>query len=111
MTNRNELGKIIKQRRVMIPLTLRELAAKSGVTQSHLSRIEIGGRFPSARILRKIAKPLGFSEVELFTFAGFLSPQPSEEVGFAEYVHRNYPQVDEDVIKMIEDILEHPSKE
>ncbi|HUU62324.1 MAG TPA: hypothetical protein VMX96_00140 [Dehalococcoidia bacterium] len=29
-------------------------------------------------------------------------------IGFAEYVRRNYPQVDEDIITMVKDILEHP---
>ncbi len=72
----NHLGGIIKQRRVTVPLTLQELAASSGVSSSHLGRIERGERFPSARILRKIATPLGFGEDELFTFAGYLSPQP-----------------------------------
>jgi len=72
----NDLGKIIKQQRITIPLTLQELAAKSGVSSSHLGRIERGERFPSAHILQKIATPLGFEEDELFTLAGYLSPQP-----------------------------------
>jgi transcriptional regulator with XRE-family HTH domain len=63
--NGNNLGTIIKQQRVMVPLTLRELADRSGVSQSHLCRIERGEHFPSGRILRKIAKPLGFDENEL----------------------------------------------
>ena len=75
--NNNDLGKILKQQRITVPLTLQELAAESGVSSSHLGRIERGERFPSARILRKIAKPLGFDEDELFTLAGFLSPQTS----------------------------------
>jgi len=75
--NGNYLGRILKQRRVMIPLTLRELAAISGMSSSHLGRVERGARFPSALILRKIAKPLGFEESELFSLAGYLSPQPS----------------------------------
>jgi len=75
MTNNvNDLGKMLKQRRLMIPLTLVELAATSGVSSSYLGRIENGQRFPSAYILRKIAKPLGFEESELFSRAGFLSP-------------------------------------
>lgn len=69
------MGKIIKQQRVMIPLTLKELATMTSMSPSHLGRIERGERFPSARILRKIAKPLGFEEDELFTLAGYLSPQ------------------------------------
>jgi len=75
--NDNKLGKILKQQRIAIPLTLQELAATSGVSPSHLGRIERGERFPSAHILRRIAKPLGFDEDELFTLAGFLSPQTS----------------------------------
>jgi len=72
----NHLGGIIKQRRVTVPLTLQELATKSGVSSSHLGRIERGERYPSASVLRKIAKPLDFEEDELFTLAGYLSPQP-----------------------------------
>jgi len=73
---KNHLGRIIKQRRVTVPLTLQELAAGSSVSPSHLGRIERGERYPSARILRRIAEPLGFDEDELFTLAGYLSPQP-----------------------------------
>ena len=80
--SRNDsLGKIIKQQRMTLPLTLQQLAAMSGVSSSHLGRIERGERFPSASILRKIAQPLGFEENELFTLAGYLSPQSS---GIAE---------------------------
>lgn len=75
----NELSRIIKQQRIMIPLTLQELSKISGVSSSHLGRIERGERFPSARILRKIAKPLGFDENYLFTLAGFLSPAESKK--------------------------------
>ena len=71
--NRTNLGKIIKQQRVMVPLTLKELASMAGISSSHLGRVERGERFPSARILRKIARPLGFEEGELFTLAGYLS--------------------------------------
>lgn len=157
--NRNDLGRILKQQRLMIPLTLSELAAAAGVSASHISRIERRGRFPSARILRRLSEPLGFGENELFVLTGYLPQKPptkaeghesysllkrvdpyvatvlSQEpvgtqrtvigilailksiaggndfnIGFAEYAHRKYPQVDEDLVIMIEDILEHPAK-
>ena len=73
----NHLGGIIKQQRISLSLTLQELAAKAGVSASHLGRIERGGRFPSAHILQKLAQPLNFEENELFTLAGYLSPQVS----------------------------------
>ena len=89
MTNSNygkNLGRILKQQRVMIPLTLRKLADISGVSPSHLGRIERGERFPSASVLQKIAKPLGFEESELFSLAGYLSsPPPSIDEGNAGY--------------------------
>jgi len=73
----NNLGKVIKQQRLMASLTLQQLASMSGVSASHLGRIERGERYPSASILRKIAQPLGYGEDELFTLAGYLSPQTS----------------------------------
>jgi len=80
------LGKILKQQRLSLPLTLRELSAMSGVSASHLGRIERGERFPSGSILRRIAKPLGFEEDELFTLAGYLStPAPSVAEGRQYY--------------------------
>jgi len=98
--NNNDLGKILKQQRITVPLTLQELAAVSGVSSSHLGRIERGERFPSARILRKIAKHLGFNEDELFTLAGFLSPQTP---GVAEESGTGYTprQLDPYVAKML----------
>lgn len=72
----NDLGKIIRYQRIMIPLTLKQLSVASGVSTAHLARVESGKRFPSARVLRKIAKPLGLSELELFAIAGYLPPQP-----------------------------------
>ncbi len=93
-SNRNEFGKTLKQRRLLIPLTLRELAAKSGVSSSHLGRVERGDRFPSGHILRKIAKPLGVDESLLMTMAGYLPPESSEESGL-------YRQLDPYVAKVL----------
>ncbi|NQT31030.1 MAG: helix-turn-helix transcriptional regulator [Deltaproteobacteria bacterium] len=78
---RTNLGRILKQQRVSLPLTLRDLSSMAGVSASHLGRIERGERFPSGSVLRKIARPLGFEEDELFTLAGYLSPQ---QAGVAE---------------------------
>ncbi len=62
-------------------LKLVDLAKRSGVSSSHLGRIEVGERFPSAHILRKLARPLGFEENELFTLAGYLPARPSGVAG------------------------------
>ena len=102
MTNSNnarELGRILKQQRVMTSLTLRKLSVMSSISASHLGRVERGERFPSASILRRLANPLGFSESELFTLAGYLSPQSAgTEEGKAEYSGR---QLDPYVSKIL----------
>ena len=97
--NMNHLGTIIKQQRTAMRLTLRELATASGLSASHLGRIERGERFPSAYILRRIAKPLGFDEVELLTLAGFLSPIPTEDA--KEKSGEAVPQLDPYVAKVL----------
>lgn len=75
MNDTQNLGTVVKQQRNRLGLTLSVLAAKSGVSLSHLSRIEKAQRYPSASVLRKIAKPLGLEEKELFNLAGYI---PSE---------------------------------
>ena len=77
MRPNTELSKMLKQQRLMAELTLRQLAASSGVSSSHLARIERGERFPSGHILRRIAKPLELDESQLLIIAGYLSPQSS----------------------------------
>jgi transcriptional regulator with XRE-family HTH domain len=84
----HNIGQLIKQRRITIPLTLNELSINSGVSSSHIGRIERGERFPSARILRKIANPLGFGEEELFMLAGFLSDSSSIQENSGSYNHQ-----------------------
>jgi len=74
--NSGDFGKILKQRRLLIPMTLQELAVAANVSASHLGRIERGERFPSARILRRLAEPLHMEEAELMSLAGYLSPEP-----------------------------------
>lgn len=75
----NNLGEVLKARRKAKKLTLRQLATMSGVSGSHLGRIESGYRFPSAHILRRLANPLGFTEVDLLKLAGFISHGQSDD--------------------------------
>ncbi|GAI52857.1 unnamed protein product, partial [marine sediment metagenome] len=73
--SRKELAQILERQRVMIPMTFRELAVKSGVSQSYLSRIKKGDRFPSANVLLRIVKALALDETWVFTQVGYLSPK------------------------------------
>ena len=76
----NELSRMIRQRRRAASLSLRQLAKESGISASHLARIERGNRSPSARTLHRIAQPLGLDEKRLFTLSGFLSSHPSDDI-------------------------------
>jgi len=76
-TNENSIGKIIKQQRILSDLSKGELAKRAGVHQTLIGRLERGERAPSARTLRKLAKVLGISEVELFMHADYLSKPAS----------------------------------
>jgi transcriptional regulator with XRE-family HTH domain len=87
--SRKDLGKLLRQRRRLASLSLDQLATVSGVSPSYLGRIENGERFPSASILQKVAKPLGFNEDDLFVLAGFLSPQYSRPGGLDGFENKN----------------------
>jgi transcriptional regulator with XRE-family HTH domain len=89
----NSLGGMIKRQRLMKGLTLRELSELSGVSVSHLGRVERGERFPAARILRKIAGPLGIREEELFIFAEYLPPPATAAVDREMYAGKIDPYV------------------
>ncbi len=77
MVKRLNIGQIIREQRKNIPLSLKQLSGLSGVSISHLGRIEQGLRQPSTRTLQKIAEPLGFDLYELLVIAGHLLPDPS----------------------------------
>jgi transcriptional regulator with XRE-family HTH domain len=74
MNSEANIGKIIQGQRKSIPLSLNQLTRLSGVSVSHLGRIEQGQRQPSTRTLWKIAKHLGFDMYELLVIAGHLLP-------------------------------------
>ena len=74
-----ELGQSLRSRRKDKGLTLAQLGELSGVDTSFLGRIETGKRFPSARILQKVAPLLGYSETEILRLAGYLSPDGIDE--------------------------------
>jgi len=95
----HNLGKVLKQQRVTSGLTLRALSVAADVSSSHLGRIERGERFPSAHILRRLARPLGFDEGQLFALAGYLPPKLS--VGDERVAGNGTGQLDPLVSRML----------
>jgi len=66
------LGDFIKAQRQMAELSLRELAARTNVSNPYLSQIERGLHEPSVRVLKAIAGALNMSAESLLKQAGLL---------------------------------------
>jgi len=66
-------GEYIKQLRLKRGYSVNELAAKSGVSNAHISRMERGLRSaPSPRIIKKLANTLKANYEEMLSVAGYL---------------------------------------
>ena len=68
------LGEFIAAQRRTAQLSLRQLAAQTGISNPYLSQIERGLRKPSAEVLQQLAKALRVSAETLYVRAGILDP-------------------------------------
>jgi transcriptional regulator with XRE-family HTH domain len=59
------LGKMIRQRRVSLLMTVNELSERAILSPAYLTSIEEGQTFPSSSVIRKIACGLRVSEAVL----------------------------------------------
>jgi len=66
------LGRVIRERRKAAEMSLRELAARTNVSNPYLSQIERGLHEPSVRVLKAIAGALNMSAEALMVQAGML---------------------------------------
>ena len=66
---------------------------------SHIGRIERGERRPSGDVLRKLSKPLGASEDEIFMVAGYLTVKTDESEKKTE--HAVHDRLDPDIAKFL----------
>jgi HTH-type transcriptional regulator/antitoxin HipB len=53
------IGQAVRQRRLALGLSQTEVAARAGMTQPALSRLEAGGAVPTIPVLERIAAALG----------------------------------------------------
>ena len=73
------LGDFIKAQRKLAELSLRELAARTNVSNPYLSQIERGLHEPSVRVLKAIASALNVSAESLLRQAGLLEDDVEDE--------------------------------
>ncbi len=62
---RKKIGQAIRERREALGLTQVQLAEKSGLLQSHISKLEIGMHAPTKFTLERLAKALGMASRDL----------------------------------------------
>jgi len=75
----DNIGETLRASRRARGLTIAQLSEASGVSKSHLKRIEGGDARLSAGVLLALAKPLGCTEMELLKLAGYLSPDATDD--------------------------------
>jgi transcriptional regulator with XRE-family HTH domain len=78
VSQRNILGEFIRSQRRLAKLSLRELAARTAVSNPYLSQIERGLHEPSLRVLKAIADALELSTDALLAQAGLMPEEPGD---------------------------------
>lgn len=72
MDNKNEIGKFIRRyRNENDNITLRELSNITGISFSHLSKIERGEHIPSKTTLNILAEKLDLDKDKLYLMSGY----------------------------------------
>src|SRR3954471_23433084 len=75
------LGEFIKNQRTLAKMSLRDMAARTNVSNPYLSQIERGLHEPSVRVLKAIATALNVSAESLLVQAGLLEEEGKPGVG------------------------------
>jgi len=83
------LGDFIRNQRHLAEMSLRDLAARTNVSNPYLSQIERGLHEPSVRVLKAIATALNMSAESLLTQAGLLESEAAETGETAATIERD----------------------
>lgn len=96
-----KLGKALRERRNELELTIKEVARRSGMTDSNVLRIERGDiPQPRPETLKSLADVLGIELSDLFSLAGYV--QPKTLPSFSPYLRSKYSDLPESAAKEIE---------
>lgn len=92
MIDNNKIGEFLREyRKENNGITLRELSKRTGISFSHLSKIERGEHNPTKDTLFIIAEALDLNEDELYLMAGY-APKNSNQLGIG--LDAFFPDVD-----------------
>lgn len=101
-----QLGTLLRARRAVLDLSLRQVAQLTGLTISTLSEIETGVNLsPLPGTLKSLATGLGLSISDLFVIADWL---PADELPTLKpYLRAKYHDLDEQAITELERYADH----
>ena len=85
----SSVGDYIRRQRQLANISLRKVAAQSGISAAVLKEIEAGLRNPSRTIIQSIAGALRLSAETLYLQAGVLDPQDADELGTVHEIRRD----------------------
>jgi transcriptional regulator with XRE-family HTH domain len=85
----SRVGDYIRRQRQLANISLRKVAAQSGISAAVLKEIESGLRNPSRTIVQSIAGALRLSAETLYLQAGVLDPQDADELGTVHEIRRD----------------------
>ncbi len=98
------LGQLIRERRHALGLGLQEVADRAGMNKSSLIRIEYDRRAaPQPDTLTNLARVLQLSVADLFTLAGYSTPQDLPSL--RPYLRTKYGELPPEALAEIEDYL------
>jgi site-specific DNA-methyltransferase (adenine-specific) len=69
-----DFGKVVKDQRRVLGISLSSLSARVGVTKGYLSRIESGKAAPSIGMVKRLAKSLRLDASKIGILAGYVPP-------------------------------------
>ena len=73
------LGQTLKNKRLSLDMSLKQVCSQTGITDSRLSRIENDAAECPPSDLKMLAHVYGMSTVQLFIDAGYLDPEDLED--------------------------------
>jgi len=92
----NKVGGYLKSLRIGMGISQYQLAAISGITVSHICRLEKGNRLPSGTVIVKLARALGIAEKELLVMTGCI--EATKETKNAEFTRHLEANIDHLVV-------------
>lgn len=99
-----DIGKRLRYIRQSKNISIYKLSEKTGISQNHISGIELGKRQPTVDTLKRLVAPLGITLAELFNENENISILSNNERELVEN-YRILPNEKADILLKLSDIL------